>query len=210
MLVSQNKFAKMIGRSHTYVGKLVKSGVIELIDGRVDIEKAKAAMEEHKDPSRDSQREANEQRRNNDLFEAVGSYPSEADMSDQDREQLRMERLEAQRLADELKRNNIDLPKIGDDEFLTMSLSQVKTFKEFYQGKISELDYKRRSGELISVEEARKENEQILIAFRSRAMAIPTKIAPLMVGIENISEAKSILDDAMYELLLELSRLENI
>jgi hypothetical protein len=210
MLVSQNKFAKMIDRSHTYIGKLVKSGVIELIDGRVDVEKAKAAIEAQKDPSREAQREANEQRRHGDLFAAVGTYESIADMTDLEREQLRLEQIEAKRLAEELKRNDIELPKLGDSDFLDMSLSQVKTFKEFYQGKISELDYKRRSGELISVEEARKENEQVLIAFRSRAMSVPTKIAPLMIGIETIAEAKSILDDAMYELLMELSRLENV
>ena len=210
MLVSQNRFAKMIDRSHTYIGKLVKSGVIELIDGRVDVEKAKAAIEAQKDPSREAQREANEQRRHGDLFAAVGTYESIADMTDLEREQLRLEQIEAKRLAEELKRNDIEVPKLGDSDFLEMSLSQVKTFKEFYQGKISELDYKRRSGELISVEEARKENEQVLIAFRSRAMSIPTKIAPLMIGIETIAETKSILDDAMYELLMELSRLENV
>jgi len=210
MLVSQNRFAKMIDRSHTYIGKLVKSGVIELIDGRVDVEKAKAAIEAQKDPSREAQREANEQRRHGDLFAAVGTYESIADMTDLEREQLRLEQIEAKRLAEELKRNDIEVPKLGDSDFLEMSLSQVKTFKEFYQGKISELDYKRRSGELISVEEARKENEQVLIAFRSRAMSIPTKIAPLMIGIETIAETKSILDDAMYELLMELSRRENV
>ncbi|MDD5212248.1 MAG: hypothetical protein PHV62_07520 [Sulfuricurvum sp.] len=211
MLVSQNKFAKIVGRSHTYIGKLVKSGVIELIDGRVDVEKAKIAIEKNKDPSRDSQREANEEKRkSNDLFEAIGSYPSMAEITPQEEEILRMEREEARRMAEDLKQKGADLPAVDTMEFLNMSSSQVRIFKEYYQGKISELDYLKKSGELITVEEVKKENEQILIAFRSRAMAIPTKLAPLMIGIENIAEAKSIMDDAMYELLLELSRLENI
>lgn len=210
MLVSQNKFAKMIDRSHTYIGKLVKSGVIELIDGRVDVEKAKVAIEAQKDPSRESQREANEQRRHGDLFSAAGTYESIADMTDQEREQLRLEQIEAKRLAEELKQKDVDLPKLTDDDFKDMKLSQVNVFKEFYKGKVYELDYMKRMGELISVEEIKKENEQILIAFRSRAMAIPTKIAPLMIGIDTIAEVKSILDDAIYELLMELSRLENI
>lgn len=199
----------MIDRSHTYIGKLVKAGVIELVDGRVDVEKAKAAIEAHKDPARDAQREANEQRRSgNDLFSSAGTYASVADMTDEERERLRREQEEARRMAEELRSKNVDLPVSGDGDFSSMSLSEVKTFKEFFQGKISELEYKRKSGELISVEDARRENEQVLIAFRSRAMAIPTKIAPLMIGIETIAEAKSILDDAMYELLMELSRLD--
>lgn len=211
MLVSQNKFAKIVGRSHTYIGKLVKAGVIELVDGRVDVEKAKQAIEENKDPSRDAQREANEEKRkNNDLFEAIGSYPSMAEITPQEEEILRIEREEARRMAEDLKEKGAELPAVDAMAFLEMSSSQVRTFKEFYQGKISELDYLKKSGELITVEDVKKENEQILIAFRSRAMAIPTKLAPLMLGIESISEAKAIMDDAMYELLLELSRLENI
>lgn len=209
MLMSQNKFAKMIGRSHTYIGKLVKAGVIELVDGRVDVEKAKAAIEAHKDPSRDAQREANEQRRSSmDLLSAAGTYPSEADMTDEEIEALKKEREEAIRLSKELKAAEADMPKLTEDDFKDMKLSQVNVFKEFYKGKVYELDYMKRMGELISVDEVRKENDQILVAFRARAMAIPTKIAPLMIGIETIAEAKSILDDAMYELLMELSRLD--
>jgi len=39
---------------------------------------------------------------------------------------------------------------------------------------------------------------------------VPSKIAPALIGIETIAETKAILDEAMFELLTELSKLEDM
>lgn len=50
-LLSQSEFAKRQGWSRQYVGKLVKSGKITLVSGKVDQEQALAAIKAESEPS---------------------------------------------------------------------------------------------------------------------------------------------------------------
>ncbi|WP_066018060.1 hypothetical protein [Endozoicomonas atrinae] len=50
-LLSQSEFAKRQGWSRQYVGKLVKSGKITLVNGKVDPEQALAAIKAQSEPS---------------------------------------------------------------------------------------------------------------------------------------------------------------
>lgn len=52
MLVSQREYARMIGVSHVAVGKMVKGGVIPLVDGKIDPDVADRARRDNCDPSR--------------------------------------------------------------------------------------------------------------------------------------------------------------
>ncbi len=179
MLVSQNKFAQIIGRSHTYVGNLVERGVIVLVNKKVDVESAKKAIEEHKDPTRDAQREANEKRREEPtLISAIGSYESEADMSDEEKELIRFEKEETKRMAKELSEkegkgeSNIDVL-----DFDGMKPAQVRLFKEFYLGKLSKLEYQKKSGELITIDEVRKSIFEASKIIRDGLTNIPARLA---------------------------------
>ncbi|WP_419835375.1 hypothetical protein [Endozoicomonas atrinae] len=50
-LLSQSEFARRQGWSRQYVGKLVKSGKITLVNGKVDPEQAQAAIKAQSEPS---------------------------------------------------------------------------------------------------------------------------------------------------------------
>ena len=50
-LLSQSEFAKRQGWSRQYVGKLVKSGKITLVNGKIDPEQALAAIKAQSEPS---------------------------------------------------------------------------------------------------------------------------------------------------------------
>lgn len=51
-LVSQTEFAKRVGVSRQRIGKLVKRGIIILVDNKVDVDQAVAAIDQTHDPAR--------------------------------------------------------------------------------------------------------------------------------------------------------------
>lgn len=85
-----------------------------------------------------------------------------------------------------------------------------KERKDLADARLKELELAKKKGELISLEEIRKECEYILTSFKNKTLGVPSKIAPALIGIETIAETKAILDEAMYELLTELSKLEDM
>jgi hypothetical protein len=56
MLISQSEWARRQGFSRQYVNKLVKSGTIRLVDGKVDAEQAELALASTREPARVMQR----------------------------------------------------------------------------------------------------------------------------------------------------------
>ncbi len=85
-----------------------------------------------------------------------------------------------------------------------------KERKDLADARLKELELAKKKSELISIEEIRKENEYILTAFRNKTLGVPSKIASALIGIESVAEIKAILEEVMYELLAELSRLEDV
>lgn len=85
-----------------------------------------------------------------------------------------------------------------------------KERKDLADARLKELELAKKKGELISLEEIRKECEYILSSFKNKTLGVPSKIAPALIGLETIAETKAILDDAMYELLTGLSKLEDM
>ena len=92
----------------------------------------------------------------------------------------------------------------GDSE----DINEAKRRKEIAQATLLELEVREKQGDLISIDEIRKENEYVLTAFKNKSLAIPSKIAPALIGIESIAEIQAILERAMYALLRELANLE--
>lgn len=126
MLMTQAAFARKMKRSRQYINKLVKKEIIPTHDdGRVDMDEAERLMIEHEDPRRDAQREANEEKRKgSDLFSAVGSYESVADMSDEERDIEREKRIEQlRRMQKEAQEIGAEDEDLGDVE--AMSIKQL-------------------------------------------------------------------------------------
>jgi phage terminase Nu1 subunit (DNA packaging protein) len=85
---------------------------------------------------------------------------------------------------------------------------EAKRRQDIAKAKLMEMEVEEAEGKLIRVEDALKENEKVLVAFRSRILSMPSSIAPSVITCETVAEAKSIIENACYDALEELSRLE--
>lgn len=85
----------------------------------------------------------------------------------------------------------------------------VSIIKDFWTGKLSEQKYLENQKQLISIDQVVKDIQHILLASRSRLLAMPTRLAPLLIGINNPGEIESIVQEHIYEALEELSKLED-
>ena len=81
------------------------------------------------------------------------------------------------------------------------SSQKVQIIKDYWTGKINEQKYLTEQGTLISINNVVSENQKVVKAIRDKCLAIPSKVAPIVVGIDNIVEIQQILDDAIYEAL---------
>ncbi len=86
----------------------------------------------------------------------------------------------------------------------------VQLMKDFWTAKLNEYKAKEQKKELIRLDEVVEANQKIIKAFRDKALSVPTKLTPVLESAKNASEIKEILEDAMYELLTEVSTLDNI
>ena len=128
--------------------------------------------------------------------------------------------LQAYFLRKQAKESNVDFKPIQTqaniqelDELLKQTetpAQYVQVLKDYWSAKLNEFKFEVEKGKYYSKELIDKKAENILVSFRNKTLALPSKIAPALVGIEDAAEIKAILDNAVYELLDELSRLEDI
>jgi len=71
-----------------------------------------------------------------------------------------------------------------------------------------EMENEVTKGNLIKIEDAQKEISSAVIACRARILSIPTTIAPFVITCETVAEVKSVIENACYEALNELSTLQ--
>lgn len=110
---------------------------------------------------------------------------------------------------------NFSSKSVGNDleELLAAAqtpIQKVQIQKDYWAAKLNEFKFEVEKGKYYPKEVIDKKAEHILVSFRNKTLALPSKIAPALVGIEDAAEIKAILDNAVYELLDELSRLEDI
>ncbi|MEW6163090.1 MAG: hypothetical protein AB1606_07250 [Nitrospirota bacterium] len=68
-----------------------------------------------------------------------------------------------------------------------------------------ELMLKKERGELIETEKAMTLWGNVIMVIRSKLLAIPTKLSPLILGCRDIVEIKTTMEKYIYEVLTELS-----
>jgi len=79
---------------------------------------------------------------------------------------------------------------------------RAKTMREAFGAKLSELDFRRRSGELV---ERRLVDSPVFEAFRmlrDRLMAMPATCAPLVIGLQEVREVEMVMADEQRRALL--------
>lgn len=160
------------------------------------------AIRSTQDPTRDAQREANEKKRTqepSDLFQAIGTYESVADMGDEEREAYeaarRREIAEAKAAAEEARAAGAiaDIPGMDVSSVEGVTLADAKVLKEYWLGKKAELDYKKMSGEVIENREVERQAFETARAVRDAIMAIPVRLSSILAAQSDAHAVKSIL-----------------
>lgn len=70
---------------------------------------------------------------------------------------------------------------------------------------LTELAVEERRGNLVTVEYMSKQLERICLRLRSRALSVPGKWAPMLVGCRTVPEAQARLEEAIGECLAAMS-----
>jgi|TARA_Y100000310_G_C20693733_1_gene824048 phage terminase Nu1 subunit (DNA packaging protein) len=84
-------------------------------------------------------------------------------------------------------------------------LSREKARHEKYKADLAELELKRRRGDLLEVEEIKKDWCRMVTACKSRLLAIPAKVSPQLPGCENAREMERMIKQHINQALEELS-----
>lgn len=85
-------------------------------------------------------------------------------------------------------------------------LEEAKARKMAAEAELAELELAKARGELIAVEDAVKEAEQVFERLRARLIAVPGKEAHRFVGLKRLPHAMKGLRDVIDTALTELSR----
>lgn len=210
--ITKTDLAKANGVSAAYISKLVKKGLFDrCLDGKkLKRDCALKTYLDIKDPSRDNQREAN---RNSKISPAKKAAAKKA----------AIKKAPVKKVVPEIEDNTSEDIKdtglynqdnLADLEVLLFgavtSAQKVNVIKDFWTGKINEQKFLEGQKLLIPKEQIVKDVQRILKAFRDKALALPTKISSDLVGLTEKREVATVVESYMYELLEELSNLEDV
>ena len=90
------------------------------------------------------------------------------------------------------------------------AVQKVQIIKDFWTGKINQQKYEVEKGLYYTKEEINKKAEYVLMSSRNKFLSMPSKIAPSLIGLETIAEAEAIISEAVYEILEELSKINEL
>jgi len=79
--------------------------------------------------------------------------------------------------------------------------------RETYDARLRELDYKVRTGELVSVDEVRVVAYNTARRSRDLLLAIPDRISAVLAGLSETSEVHRVLSEEIRRVCEELSQL---
>lgn len=216
--ITKTALAQANGVSAAYISKLVKKGVFNscLEDGKLLRDLALQTYLEIKDPTRDSQREANRNmkispREKNKKEKVAKAEAAEEIKSDLDELENNIPKRSKKDILENNLYNNENLDELNG-LLLTASTSsqKVQIIKDFWTGKINEQKFLEGEKLLMPKEEIIKDVQRILKAFRDKTLSLPTKMSSELVGIKDKKEVAAIVESYCYELLEELSSLEDI
>lgn len=90
------------------------------------------------------------------------------------------------------------------------SVQKVQVIKDFWMGKINQHKFEVEKGRYYLKEEVDKKAEYVIVSAKNKFLGMPSKVAPLLIGIKNIEEAELIVSEAIYEILKELSNVTEL
>lgn len=211
--ITKSELARANGVSPAYISKLFKAGnFTKCMDGKkIKRDCALKTYLEIKDPTRDSQREAN---RSAKISPAKKSKKKdEVKKEDKPKPTIKeIEQVTNKNIKEDDELYNQD--NVAELETLLLSATtgnqKVQIIKDFWTGKINQQKYLEGEKLLIPKDQIIKDVQRILKAFRDKTLALPTKISGDLVGLKDKKDVAVVVESYMYELLEELSSLEDV
>ncbi|TDA64290.1 hypothetical protein E0765_06130 [Sulfuricurvum sp. IAE1] len=207
MLMTQAAFARKVKRSRQYINKLVKNGTIPTYyDGRVNMEEAERLMAEHEDPRRDGQREANAAKRSGgaDLLSSAGSYPSMADMTEEEQE---IERERLQQTLRDLQNKASDIGEedetIGDIESMNVKQLNIAILKQDLRIKRAKADESEKMS--VPIDEVRNSIFAASRIVRDGLLGIPARLAARIAAESDPHICRTMMEQEINRQLENLS-----
>lgn len=172
-------------------------------------DEVKQAIEDHKDPTRDAQREANEKRREEPtLMSLAGSYPSQADMTQEEKEELKRIKEEVQREKDAAIAEGINLDDEASDEddeaFSKITGAVARAEKEYWLGQKAKIEYKRLKGEYMLVKDSERQAFEAGRAVRDALLSLPPRLSPIFAGESDRFNIERLFLEEINQVLLGL------
>ena len=91
----------------------------------------------------------------------------------------------------------------SSDVYAAYNAARAK--REEHNAEIAEMEARKMAGELGEMSAMDEAVQKIVANAQAKALAMPHKVAPLLVGLESITEIQAILVSAVREMLSELA-----
>ena len=91
----------------------------------------------------------------------------------------------------------------GEDSYRRYDIARAK--REEHNAEIAEMEARKMAGELGELSAMDEALQRVVANAQVKALAIPHKVAPLLVGLESLAEVQAILMAAVREMLSELA-----
>jgi hypothetical protein len=102
-----------------------------------------------------------------------------------------------------------------DSEKQTKDMAHYRLLREKSEAKLAQvkaekikIEVRRMKGKLMDVSEAQDSVAHMIVSFRAKTLALPSKCAARVAGLEDAREVESILKECVYEALHELSQIQ--
>ena len=82
--------------------------------------------------------------------------------------------------------------------------SQSRAYREAFTAKAAELDYKKRIGQLVEIEDVKKEVFELARTARNLLLTIPNRVAARIVSMEKPEEVSKVLTEEIREALFDV------
>jgi phage terminase Nu1 subunit (DNA packaging protein) len=100
--------------------------------------------------------------------------------------------------------------KEGLGDTTGLDLDEARRRKMAAEAALAEYDLAEKRGDVIQIDLSAKMVTEVFTSVRTRFLAIPSKLAPIMAAITTPEEARDILDGAINEALSELASTDDL
>ena len=210
MLFSQSAFAKLIGTTRQTINDLVRNGIIEVVNKKIDSDKAinKLRAEGKIDdkgkfvPKNSSKKEEPEIEEKN-----IFDYPSISTLTDDEREAQRAKQdFDHEMRKEEAKRIDMPLDAIMNANIKSMSKNDAERVKLYWQGLYERVKYEMLIGTLIEFKEAEEDYGVVVRAIRDSLIGMPRRIGHKLIAKKDIHEISLIIDEEVSKIMENLSK----